>query len=978
MALFTTKEFVKLIDERILELVAPDSISLSKIPANKRTVESIGGAGVIGAVDAAILDRLEELAQTLPSRIISGLEVRATSPESAQVTVNSGIATAQGRYYYLAEESTIDIPLSLGEVQYILLDELGLEVSRDEKPTKATIAKIVIPNPDHAEKILDNKDDTHPVYDAYIVNYHEYKLLGIDDKFEEDTIDLLRNNISPILADNLIGNLRLNEDLKITNTAGSLELNSDSLKMFAPDGEIIAKFNRNGTYFYNDDGIDIAHFTVDDAKIGNILITKNSIGSENYISEVQGFNISDSGFAEFEDVRIRGRISSSVFEYDKISAVSGKLLVGNSTVLAQDVSTSDTTITVEDNVFAVGDIIRIKDGIDEEYMEVTDISNAPEYVVTRFLNGLSGEANPSWNTGTAIVSTGNGTSGQNSGFISLDAASQYSPFIDILYRESATYNDWTTKVRVGNLEGINDPDFGGTLSGFGLYAENVFLKGELFAPVIKTANSGNRIEFDTDAFIGYNSSNQPIFQILLTGANAGDTIIGNEASGNYVKWDESSGILSIDGEILADTITLGDRRFVTTLDFETTDYNTVEWDSGYIIYSDGTTKSINAGNTGDISTTTYIYYDDDVSQTELQTTTTASDATGLKKSLLAIIEPGASAATSPVITLASASTGTTISGGNIVTNSITSDKYNEVRNTYVYNSSDSLDSTHEFVVPFKIVSETNSIESIKLSFTIEKFRAYSTAALSGGGHTVPAGGGHTTVVGGGSTSGNYGGAHYHDITLANSASGSAIGLDVAGVVYVSGGASIGTTTTESHSHTFTIEGTAGVPNAIYYKSNRLMCISRGTTWISNIVNGHFHTINIAATSGTPSAAQVFESSNSLRCSGGGTVHTSYAETLHTHTTPNHNHEVSDHTHEVLDHVHGLDFGIYEESNSPTIIYYIDNGSGYGSPSSGYTTDQTDLDITSQISGTGWKKIKFTTDQRCRIDAIIECKLDISA
>jgi hypothetical protein len=99
---------------------------------------------------------------------------------------------------------------------------------------------------------------------------------------------------------------------------------------------------------------------------------------------------------------------------------------------------------------------------------------------------------------------------------------------------------------------------------------------------------------------------------------------------------------------------------------------------------------------------------------------------------------------------------------------------------------------------------------------------------------------------------------------------------------------------------------------------------------------------------------------------------------HTHSTPNHTHTTPDHTHNTPDHTHDLGFGIYEEANSPTINIYIDNGSGYGSSIGAYTTDQTDIDITSHISGSGWKEIRFTSTARCRISCIVEIKLDIRA
>ena len=85
-----------------------------------------------------------------------------------------------------------------------------------------------------------------------------------------------------------------------------------------------------------------------------------------------------------------------------------------------------------------------------------------------------------------------------------------------------------------------------------------------------------------------------------------------------------------------------------------------------------------------------------------------------------------------------------------------------------------------------------------------------------------------------------------------------------------------------------------------------------------------------------------------------------------------------HTVTISDHSHAFIFGIYEESNSPTVYFHIDNGSGYGAKSADYISDQLDIDISGNLSGTGWKAIRFHTNYRCRIFAIIELKLDITA
>ena len=80
----------------------------------------------------------------------------------------------------------------------------------------------------------------------------------------------------------------------------------------------------------------------------------------------------------------------------------------------------------------------------------------------------------------------------------------------------------------------------------------------------------------------------------------------------------------------------------TTIVFSSTDYNTAAWSAGIIYFANGTQSlAITAGNTGDITATTYIYYSEDKSPV-IQTTTTPLVATGSGKFLLAIVELGVS------------------------------------------------------------------------------------------------------------------------------------------------------------------------------------------------------------------------------------------------------------------------------------------------------------------------------------------------
>jgi hypothetical protein len=178
--------------------------------------------------------------------------------------------------------------------------------------------------------------------------------------------------------------------------------------------------------------------------------------------------------------------------------------------------------------------------------------------VTRDIKDSYGvDVNPAWQKGTAIVSQG--IAGM--GYIQLDATSEYSPFIDVILRNSVVWDDRDVKVRLGNLEGISDTDLG-SLTGFGLYSDNAYLKGELFAEVIKTANSGSRIYMDTNRFSAYDDAENEIFVIYMdnpdSGYGVGDIVIGDYAGGQGIFWDASDGEMTLRGMLNADDITVGE------------------------------------------------------------------------------------------------------------------------------------------------------------------------------------------------------------------------------------------------------------------------------------------------------------------------------------------------------------------------------------------------------------------------------------
>ena len=206
---------------------------------------------------------------------------------------------------------------------------------------------------------------------------------------------------------------------------------------------------------------------------GNELIKSNDYASGPL---GKGWQI-DATQAEFQNIVARGRIKTSVFEKDTISCINGITLISSADVLADDMTALDAddmswesgevawetgevvwgegpsfeiTITGE-TTFFVDEIIRIKDGADDEWFRVIDTTNAPTYQVARDLGaGYDYNDNPTWTKGTAIVSMGR----VGKGFILFDSSSANSPVIQIHERNSTTYNDYTEYVRLGQLNGF--------------------------------------------------------------------------------------------------------------------------------------------------------------------------------------------------------------------------------------------------------------------------------------------------------------------------------------------------------------------------------------------------------------------------------------------------------------------------------------------------------------------------------------------
>ena len=292
------------------------------------------------------------------------------------------------------------------------------------------------------------------------------------------------------------------------------------MKYLAADNFGILGKTGGNTVFQLGSTNNIAGWSFDNEKLtgGKMIISQDgTIESDGFASNVpgSGFRLTaeDGGFLEVENARIRGTLSTAVFEKETVNAVGGQLYVANSTTLTGSGeltgSTSpagvhhatDTTMSVVNVTgFAVNEILSIKKsdgtGFRTEYVLVESSSRndsddeedfSGKIMVQRgYAAGLSGDSGSLGQSGSAgqfysgsqvVVSTGKiGT-----GYIRLNANPNdaNSPYMQIVERFGNGIYDVDLKAQLGDLNGVTDNTFPDGVSGYGLYTTNGFFKGRV-------------------------------------------------------------------------------------------------------------------------------------------------------------------------------------------------------------------------------------------------------------------------------------------------------------------------------------------------------------------------------------------------------------------------------------------------------------------------------------------------------------------
>ena len=183
---------------------------------------------------------------------------------------------------------------------------------------------------------------------------------------------------------------------------------------------------------------------------------------------------------ESDSLTVRGTLRVFELLINKIKSVGGQILVSkaNATIKYVETENNSYKITFEETCpFVAGDLIRCQKftGTPKSYwVQVTRVADGCAYVSTSD-EGL-GNSVPA--SGDEVVLCGNTTDTTRQAAILISAAQEATgePIISVLSGiNSRSFND-CLRTRLGYLEDINDAALG-QLSGYGLYGDNVYLRG---------------------------------------------------------------------------------------------------------------------------------------------------------------------------------------------------------------------------------------------------------------------------------------------------------------------------------------------------------------------------------------------------------------------------------------------------------------------------------------------------------------------
>ncbi len=318
-----------------------------------------------------------------------------------------------------------------------------------------------------------------------------------------DGITVSADEVETTVDDNTIG-------LNNTNGAGALYVKNDSIT----DTQLA--YN-TGQHLTTVSSPQFSNMTMGEStgSSPNFSYTNGNIGTAQFASGFTGagWKIDRDGNEynfEADNMTIRGTLSVYELLIQQIRATNGSIFVSACAKVDTVTGSAYTeTIVFEDPSdhsvcpFVAGDIImaqRVRldsTTLVKRHVREVDSVNGKTIVCKATTSGPTDVSSTSIESGDDFVRLGNSDTNNYSnrqGGVYLTADDSNAPFIDV-FDGVTSWSQWTgfgkTKARLGKLDGITDSDINGgsALSGFGMYSDSIYLKGEIVATSGSIANS---------------------------------------------------------------------------------------------------------------------------------------------------------------------------------------------------------------------------------------------------------------------------------------------------------------------------------------------------------------------------------------------------------------------------------------------------------------------------------------------------------
>jgi hypothetical protein len=266
------------------------------------------------------------------------------------------------------------------------------------------------------------------------------------------------------------------------------------------------------------------------------LYVNNDIKHPSYIS---GWTGSQFGYdfatktLEVDNLSVRKMMRVYELVINQIRGVNGSLIVSDTAKVATVTNLTSTSWSLyvetgnDNNLipFINGDVVICRKWVSAgiKYYKGT-ISNINFTNKTFTLTRTEGSSTPEPGDVLARV---NSSDSNRKGYLYLTSVDTNAPYMDVVY-------DNVVKARLGRLNGITDPDMG-TLTGYGLYADNVYLKGKIWVTGGNAATQQNIDDSINNIEIGGRN--------LVEKTNQGITNIQIDSSAGSGTWTASEEIV---------------------------------------------------------------------------------------------------------------------------------------------------------------------------------------------------------------------------------------------------------------------------------------------------------------------------------------------------------------------------------------------------------------------------------------------------